>query len=915
MDTIRYSMDRHWRFTQSQQSVLPKSLSHETVYAFSKGDGAQGPAMLNFNDDGWQDVTLPHDWQHLEPFDLTGIPSHGYQRTGVGWYRRTFVLPKEDSGSDISLVFDGISGISDVYVNGAKLYHNESCYNGFSLSLSDVANYGVTPNVIAVRVDKTVWEGWWYEGCGINRHVWLIKRPKAHIQHDGVWVKPIRQEQGWLVQCEWQVENSGDVALRVALEATVLAADGTVVNAYEASFDMPAYHEDTHRAGLSIPAPLLWDVDHPHLYTLKTTITSSHGTDTRKTRFGLRAISVDAQTGFHLNGRRMKLLGTCNHLDHAGIGAAIPKELWRHRISLLKRMGSNAYRCAHNPPPKELLEVCDELGMLVMDENRSFSTAPDALRLLRSMVRRDRNHPCVVMYSLFNEEPMQGSAKGRRIAKRQSAVLRQLDDTRPVLGAFNGGMFEPDGAATALHITGINYFLDSFDMFHRMYPNQPIVSSETVSAFSTRGCCVADEEQQVFTNYDEACADWGETVREANTAVLSRDFIMGMFVWTGFDYRGEPTPYEWPSVSSHFGIMDACGFPKDSYYLYQAFWQAEPRLHLLPHWNHRQGQRVRVMAYSNCDAVELFINGESQGKKQNNMATQLTWEVRFQRGTLYAVGYQKGRKCAEDMVRTAGAAKRLALETPIPTLYPDTDSIALVNISCVDENGLFCPLEKARVSVRVQDGVLMGVGNGNPNNHDMDNDTTVRLFYGRCQVLVAALPESTAVTVAVDCPGLPPASVTIPVEARPFPGDVPVASMRVLSGWRMSHTPQMEKPGTALSISQNDMNSMEPVTFDGSLQTLLDGHRGAYALYRTTAEVGDSAPGRHLVLNRVQGTVEVYAGKRLLGRQACFTASRMELPLPITLSGECILTLIVQNKSVDGRAGVIEPVTLVNSGD
>lgn len=911
MDYERFCLDRNWRFTKTPHSVLPRIITHDTVYAYAKGDGAQGPAMLNFNDEDWQCVDLPHDWQHTEPFEMTGVVSHGYQRTGVSWYRRTFVMDAADAQGEIILTFDGISGISDIYVNGAKLRHNESCYNGISLRLTDILNFGATPNVVTVRVDKTSWEGWWYEGCGINRHVWLQKRPWLHLSEEGVWVKPVYENSGWRAHIEWSLENGSPDAFAGTLEAEVVNPEAQIVHRVTLPVAVDGFTGATLSAVCPIENPELWDLQSPCLYTLHTTLTSPAGKDQNSTRFGLRQTRFDAREGFFLNGKPVKLLGVCNHLDHAGIGATIPRDLWRYRVQLLKGMGCNAYRCSHNPPPPELLDVCDELGMLVIDENRSYSTSATALELLESMVRRDRNHPSIILYSLFNEEPLQGTPKGKRIALRQQAHVRMLDDTRPCMGALNGGMFEPDGAATVLGVTGINYFLDSFDRFHELYPNQPMVSSETVSAFATRGCVDTDNVAQVFSNYDEACADWGETVRQANTAVLSRPFMMGLFVWTGFDYRGEPTPHEWPSVSSHFGVMDACGFPKDTYYLYRAFWIQAPSVHVLPHWNHRRGADVRVMAYSNCDEVELFLNGRSLGRQTNNMAAQTTWHVKFEPGELKTVGYNDGHQVAEDTVRTAGTAVRLRLDAPIPMLYADTDSLVVINLSCEDDHGVFCPKEKVRLAITVEGGRLLGVGNGDPNRHDRDDDTRVRLYNGRAQALVAADGTASQLRVVVSGERFGDASITLPVGQRPFPGNVPTANMRVISGWRVSHTASPEKPDVTVEPTFSDMNAMEPVTFTGTWQTVLEGHPGEYAFYRARADIGPSSRGRHLVLCSVQGTVEVYVNHKMLRRQECFVKNRVEVELPLSLFGECQLTLILQNQTVDRHASILEPICLV----
>lgn len=914
MQTTRFCLDRHWRFTCTPQSVLPRMLNHETTYAFSKGNGAQGPATLNFDDGAWEEVVLPHDWQHATPFDLTGISSHGYHPAGVCWYRRTFLLEPGDAEREIQLVFDGVSGVSDIYFNGAKLLHNESCYNGFSLSLTDFANFGATPNVVAVRVDKTVWEGWWYEGCGINRHVWLIKRPRLHTVKDGLWIKPWMNGDGaWRADCEITLHNASTQEARGLLRATVLDADGECCASAELPVSLSAYGEEAYHLRFAFAQPNLWDLDSPYLYTLRVGLEGPQGTDISETRFGLRTIRVDADTGFYLNGRPVKLLGTCNHQDHAGVGAAIPRDLWRYRLGLLKEMGSNAYRCSHNPPPPELLDLCDEMGILVMDENRCYSTAEDPLRLLRSMVRRDRNHPSVVMYSLFNEEPMQGTPKGKRLALHQLAELQKLDDTRPVLGAFNGGFFEESGAGCCLDVTGINYFLDSFDAFHQRFPHQPIVSSETASAFATRGQYETNPEAQLFGNFDEDCAPWGETAREANLAVLSRPYVMGLFVWTGLDYRGEPTPYEWPSVSSHFGIMDTCGFPKDVYYLYQAFWRDDPRLHLLPHWNHTAGKRVRVMAYTNCDEVELFLNGRTLGRQLNDLAHPPEWEVAFEPGTLSATGYRGGACVAADERRTTGAPDRFALSSPMPCLYPDTDSVAAVTVMAEDAEGRECPTARNRAAIAVVGGVLLGVGNGDPNCHDPDIASACRLFGGRCQLIIAASPGAEWVTVSVSGRGMRCASLTLPVCPRPFPASLPATGMRLIEGWRMSHAASSARPDPAYSLSANDMNSMEPISFTGVPQPAFDGCGDAYCLYHVKADLGPSGVDRHLIMNRVRGMVELFLDGTPLYQRHCFTDERLEVPVPTEAHGFHRLSAIIRNSSVDKRAGILDPVILIIS--
>ncbi|MEG1013352.1 MAG: glycoside hydrolase family 2 TIM barrel-domain containing protein [Clostridia bacterium] len=912
MQTTCFSLDRQWRFTCEPQTVLPKTINHGTIYAFAKGNGAQGPAALCFDDSAWEEVTLAHDWQHTVPFDLTGIPSHGYHPSGVCWYRRTFLLEPEDAQQEIELCFDGISGISDLYCNGTKLLHNESCYNGFSLSITDIAHFGSNPNIIAVRVDKTVWEGWWYEGCGINRHCTLQKHPRLHVAHDGLWVKPQRMSEGkWRVDCEATISNASPTPAKGEL---TLQIEGPSAPASKAlPIALGAYEQCAFSMHFTVSSPQLWDIEEPALYKLHAAVVSAQGTDLAQTQFGFRTLRVDADSGFWLNDRPVKLLGTCNHQDHAGIGAAIPKELWRYRLNLLKQMGSNAYRCSHNPPPPELLELCDEMGILVMDENRCFSTADDALALLRSMVRRDRNHPCVVMYSLFNEEPLQGTPIGKRLALHQMAEVKKLDDTRPVLGALDGGIFEDLGANHCLDITGINYHTNNFDAFHQKYPHQPLISSELASAFATRGQCLTSPAAQVFGNYDEDCAAWGETAREANQAVLSRPYVMGMFIWTGFDYRGEPTPYEWPSVSSHFGIMDTCGFPKDVYYLYQAFWKKEPCLHLFPHWNHPAGTCVRIMAYSNLEQIELFLNGRSLGSQPNSPAVPAEWQVPFEAGTLLAKGYRNGECIISAKRETAGKPVKLLFQSAMPCLYPDTDSVAAVTLFAADSEERECPTAKSLLTVEVEGGKLLGVGNGNPNDHGPDISNTCRLYHGRCQLIVSALPNATQLTLHASARGLHAATLTLPIHERPALADLPASDVHVLDGWRMSHTLTHERPDPAQALGVGDMNSMESVSFIGTPQAAMDGCNGLYGLYQAPVELGRAGEKRRLVFARVRGFIEVYLDAQLLCSQSCPDDHRLEAVIPPDACGSQRISVIVQNNTADGRAGILDPVLLITT--
>lgn len=908
---MRYNFDREWKFSLGDFGILPESMSHGAVYGFSKAGGITGAAALEFDDSLWETVDLPHDWQHSQDFDLTAPADHGYRRGLKGWYRKKFCLDECDKERSLSLVFDGIAGITDIYLNGCKLYHNESRYNSFYVDITDIANYGKKPNILAVEIDCSIWEGWWYEGSGIYRHVWLLKEPLVHPVYSGIFVRPERVNDGWKTHIEAELENASGEEQRYHCIVELCDEDGNVLP------DMQYSTEGTAQAfgrfkvccEMEIEDPVLWDIDRPYLYHCKVRLKDGENMDETDIPYGYRIIKIDADKGFWLNGRKVKLLGTCNHQDHAGIGAALPDEVQRYRLKILKDMGCNAYRCVHHNPTPELLDLCDRMGILVMDENRTFSTAEDAMRRLRGMVRRDRNHPCVVIYSVFNEEPLQGTAKGRKIAERMTAQIKVLDPDRPVLGAFNGGYMEEEGAATVFDITGINYYTDSYDAFHKKFPQQPVAASELVSAFSTRDTYRDNEEEQVFSNYDEKTAPWGETVRAANESVLSRDFIMGMFVWTGFDYRGEPSPYEWPSVSSHFGMIDTCGFPKDTYYLYQACWKNQTVLHILPHWNHKRGETVRVMTFSNCEEVELFLNGRSMGRKKNEIYEQCAWELEFEPGTLRAEGYISEKQVIEAERKTAGEAVSIRVESNRNYVNYSTKDALILNISAVDAKGEVQPSEEGYIKAAVSGAKLLGAGNGDPNNHDREEDGRVRLFRGRCQIILQAEDqEYLQVTLVSEKLG----EYTGKWEIRRAEDEKEILSVDAVfvGGWRMSHKAVREKPDLHLSMDKSDMNTLEPVEFEGKAQSQLSGKDGWYCLYRST-EISQKDAGKTLCFHKAAGDVEVYLGEECLARKTFVMPGELTVTIPSRAGENCVLSVIVRNTAADRKAGIFEPVLLI----
>jgi beta-galactosidase len=484
--------------------------------------------------------------------------------------------------------------------------------------------------------------------------------------------------------------------------------------------------------------------------------------DRYETVFGVRTIRFDGESGFHLNGQPLKLKGTCNHQDHAGIGVAVPDRVHEYRIERLKEMGDNAYRCAHNPPAPELLDACDRLGMLVMDETRRMDSTPDGLAQLESILLRDRNHPSIILWSLGNEEPLQGTDVGGRIVASMKRLVRKLDPTRPVTLAMNGHWGSM--ASQTVDVQGCNYFIQDYDDFHQRFPTQPMLAAETGSTVSTRGIYSNDEGKGYVSAYDLNHPSWAFKALDSWRAVAERPFMAGTFVWTGFDYRGEPTPYHWPCINSHFGILDTCGFPKDNYYYYQAWWSDKVVLHILPHWNWpgREGQPISVWVHSNCDEVELFLNGQSQGRQAMERNGHLEWQVNYAPGVLSAKGYTDGAEVIVAQRSTTQAPHGVRLLPDRSPILANGEDVAVVTVSIVDADGLVVPTANNLVTFNLSNNArILGVGNGDPSSHEPDNAPQRSAFNGLCQVILQAGRDGGEIVLTAESAGLEPVRLVI----------------------------------------------------------------------------------------------------------------------------------------------------------
>ena len=727
----RISLDRGFRFALGHATDLERDFGHGVGYFsdLAKAGYGDGPADPHFDDRGFRVLDLPHDWAVELPFDAKGGHSHGYKALGrgfpennVGWYRRELEISEADRGRRITLEFDGVFRDSRVWVNGFLVGYEPSGYASVEYDVTDYLNYGGR-NVVAVRVDASKEEGWYYEGAGIYRHVWLKKTAPVHVVYDGTFVTSTIHDDSATVRARARIAGSGNRDADVEVRFEVVAPDGAVVargSGGRATLAGGTEHEFV--ADLEVAEPALWSLESPSLYQLVTqVITGGEEVDRHLTRFGIRSIRWDPNQGFFLNGKRVFLKGTNNHQDHAGVGTALPDRLQEYRLVRLKAMGSNAYRTSHHPPTPELLDACDRLGMLVIDENRLMGSSEQMLRELDRLIVRDRNHPSVILWSLGNEEwAIEGNELGARIAATMHARAKRLDPTRPTTVASSGGWGR--GVSTVTEVMGYNYLKHgSTDEHHAKFPWQAGVGTEETTTQGTRGVYFTEEKRAhsapVFNGTSGGNAELGLKHYAA------RPYLAGLFYWTGFDYRGESNPYGFPAISSQFGILDTCGFPKDTFHYLRSWWDAEPQLRVAPHWNFagREGTPIDVRAYSNASEVELFLNGRSLGRKAVERYGHVAWQVPYEAGTLSAKGYVDGAARLETRVETTGAPEALRLIADRTQLAADGRDVAVVTVSALDAGGREVPTADAPVQFALEGGGrILGVGNGDPSSHEAD---------------------------------------------------------------------------------------------------------------------------------------------------------------------------------------------------
>lgn len=892
---IKFSLNQDWSFHRGDLPAK-KYVSHGEIYGAAKAGAKQGPPGSMFDAREWRTVDVPHDYMIEAPTDPDGAPNWGCKPKSNAWYRKCFALDEQYRGKRIVIEFEGVATEATVYFNGSVVKHNFSGYTSFSADVTDRVIFGGKPNVLAVYVNGEAFEGWWYEGAGIYRPVWLNILPEIRFTEEPY------------ISCEnldgtrWQVTVSGSITGRganehaVSVKKVIRNKDNEVVSEFD-------------DGSVTIENPILWDLENPYLYTLTSELyIDGVLADSFTSSFGFRTLKVDADTGFYLNGKAVKLYGVCNHQDFAGIGVAVSDSIWRYKIARLKSMGCNAYRSSHGMASDGLVKACDEMGMLLMDENRNFETSEECLEQLRTMVKRDRNHPSVVFYSIFNEEPLQGTEQGRNMALHMLEEIRRLDPSRLVTGAMNGGILEDCGAGNALDVVGVNYQLYAYDDIHEKYPDMPIVGSEVTSAFQTRGCTVTDYDKHTFSCYDEDAADWGNTVRETWREIDARGFIMGGFMWTGFDYLGEPTPHVYPSVSSFFGLMDTCGFEKGGYYISKAIFSNEPYAAILPDcWNFNSGSTVKVMSCTNCEEAELFINGKSYGKHTIDKYKQHVWEVPFESGEVRLTGYNGGTEAVSCVKKTALQSERIVLAPCFGAFDENTVQIPVMAY-CVDADGTIVPNAANKIRFSISGGKILGTGNGDPNCHEPFDGKTRSLFAGRAMVIVSADENAENVLVKAKTEGMKQVRVTIPVKSG-FAGKyLPSVKEIYLSGWRMSPVTD-SRPDPCAEISGSDMNSWQPFTPENGSAAELCGKEGKFVMFRTIADIPVEINGKAPMLHfrSIWGKCEIYVRRKLVHQQDCGWNTELDIPVN---PGEAEITVLVRS-SDNGGAGICSSVILM----
>jgi beta-galactosidase len=769
-------------------------------WRFHLGDVANGKDA-SLNDSQWRRLNLPHDWSIEGEFSEKHPAGTGGGALpgGIGWYRKTFTVPTTSKGKLIFVEFDGVYRNSEVWINDHYLGKRPYGYSTFEYELTPYVVYGAKPNVIAVRVDNSQQpNSRWYSGSGIYRNVWLTTLDPIHVEHWGTYViTPEVTEQSASVVVRTKVSNRSNGAAKVDLTTIIQDANGrNITRVYENGATLKGPHAEFQQT-LTVSTPILWSDERPYLYKVISQITrGGRVIDRYETPLGIRVFRFDVEKGFFLNGKPVKIRGVCNHHDLGSLGSAVNTRAIERQLEMLKAMGVNGIRTSHNPPAPELLDLADKMGFIVMDEafdvwkiqKTKFDYHLDwdewHKRDLEDMVLRDRNHPSIFIWSIGNEvmEQWNKSPTGGTISRELVAIIRNLDWTRPITSACNGVSVDNKVITEGdLDLVGTNYHHARLPEFAKMFSGRAIIGAETNSSVHTRGSYVMPSDELLrwptkqedvlkvgptyeCSAYDNSTVPWGSGHEEMWKLVKKRDWFSGMYIWTGWDYLGEPTPFPWPAVSSYFGIIDLAGFPKDAYYFYQSEWTNTPVLHIFPYWNWKHGEKVDVVAYfNNADEVELFLNGKSQGtKRKQGDDMHVFWRLAFEPGVLKAVSRKNGQEVLTKEVRTAEAPAKIVLTADRQTIKADGTDLSFVTVKVVDKNGTLVPTADNVVKFEITGpGSIVGVDNGNQISHESFKANQRKAFHGMALAIVQSKQNAGRIILKATADDLPLASFVL----------------------------------------------------------------------------------------------------------------------------------------------------------
>ena len=784
-ETIR--LDKGWRFAFGHAADPAKDFGCGTEYFnyLTKASSIhnEGPYTAKFDDAAWQEVQIPHDWVTTLPYALEASHSHGYKTVGwkypetsVGWYRKTIVIPNDDLGKRLMLRFDGIFRNARVWFNGFYMGTDPSGYVTQVYDITPYIKYG-EENLICVRADASLEEGWFYEGAGIYRDVWLEKMAEVSVAPFGTFVRADLQKKpgAAVLMVRTEVTNSGLETQHYTVDIRLLDAEGREVVYGKDNYPSNLKAKDTkgQECMLIVKEPHLWSPDDPYLYQVEHIVkVDDKVTDVYTTTIGIRDIRFDAEQGFLLNGKPLKLKGVNMHQDHAGVGTAIPDALQAWRIRQLKAFGCNAYRASHNPMTPALLDICDREGILVIDENRLMGINEEHLRLLERMIKRDRNHPSIILWSDGNEEwGLENTIQGTRLAEAMREYTKLFDPTRPSTVANAGGTELIKG----LDVVGFNYIVQNdVDNRKAANPSWKIVGTEETSGCGTRGWYFNSPDypgRMVSMNRDTTHHHIENVIERGWQFYAERPWAAGLFYWTGFDYRGEPNPLKYPAHDSEFGILDYCGFPKDEAYYLKSWWTDEPTLHIFPHWNLQghEGEEIDLWAYSNCDEVELIVNGKKLGRQPMPKNGHLKWRAVYQPGRVVAYGYKNGKRIMTQTIETTKPAYQTVLNADRTELTADGRDVAVITVEVQDKKGRVVPDACPVLTFTLEgEGRILGAGNGDPmfpgQDHPSDancREFTIPAFNGLAQVLIQSPPTPSALVLRCQGNGLKTGSINI----------------------------------------------------------------------------------------------------------------------------------------------------------